>query len=75
MYGFFWLPFLLIFNFERLLYASNVRLTFPYNAWLGTTSMCFNVGNEFHMDAWCLSVMHACYVCWLTFDVARGQGP
>ena len=33
------------------------------------------LGNEFHMDALCLSVMHACYVCWLTFDVARGQGP
>ena len=33
------------------------------------------LGNEFHMDALCLSVMHACYVFWLTFDVARGQGP
>ena len=22
-----------------------------------------------------LSAMHACYVCWLTFYVARGQGP
>ena len=33
------------------------------------------LGNEFHMDALCLGVMHACYVCLLTFDVARGQGP
>ena len=33
------------------------------------------LGNEFHMDALCLGVMHAFYVCWLTFDVARGQGP
>ena len=31
--------------------------------------------NEFHIDALCLGGMHACYVCWLTFDVARGQGP
>ena len=33
--------------------------------------MCFDVGSVFHMDAWCLSVMHASYVCWLTFDVVR----
>ena len=33
------------------------------------------LGNEFHIDALCLGGMHACYVCWLTFDVARGQGP
>ena len=33
------------------------------------------LGNEFHMDALCLSVMHACYVFWITFDVVRGQGP
>ena len=33
------------------------------------------LGNEFHMDAFCLGVMDACYVCWLTFDVVRGQGP
>ena len=45
-----------------------------YGAWLGTTGMCLLLGNEFHMDALCLSAMHACYVCWLTFDVARGQG-
>ena len=37
MYGFSWLPFLLISNFERLLYAQNVRLTFSSSAWLGTT--------------------------------------
>ena len=36
MYGFSWLPLLLISNFERLLYAQNVRLTFPCSAWLGT---------------------------------------
>ena len=28
------------------------------------------LGTVFHMDAWCLSVVHACYVCGLTFDVA-----
>ena len=33
------------------------------------------LGNEFHMDALFLGVMHAFYVCWLTLDVARGQGP
>ena len=37
MYGFSWLPLLLISNFEKLLYAQNVRLTFPFRAWLGTT--------------------------------------
>ena len=37
MYGFSLLPLLLISNFERLLYAQNVRLTFPCSAWLGTT--------------------------------------
>ena len=36
MYGFSWLPLLLISNFEKLLYAQNVRLTFPCSAWLGT---------------------------------------
>ena len=37
MYGFSWLPLLLISNFETLLYVQNVRLTFPCSAWLGTT--------------------------------------
>ena len=36
MYGFSWLPLLLISNFERLLYAQNVQLMFPCRAWLGT---------------------------------------
>ena len=33
------------------------------------------LGNEFHMDALCLGIMHAFYVFQLTFDVERGQGP
>ena len=37
MYGFSWLPLLLISNFEILLYAQNVLLTFPCSTWLGTT--------------------------------------
>ena len=54
MYGFSWLPFLLIFNFERLLYARNMRLTFPYIAWLGTTGMCLGFGICIYMRTWCL---------------------
>ena len=37
MYGYSFLPLLLISNFEKLFYAQNVRLTFPYSAWLRTT--------------------------------------
>ena len=24
---------------------------------------------------WGVTIIYACYVCWLTFDVAHGQGP
>ena len=54
MYGFSWLSLLLIFNFERLLYARNVRLTFPYSAWLGTTGTCLGFGICIYMRTWCL---------------------
>ena len=54
MYGFSWLPFLLISNFERLLYAQNVGLTFPYSAWLGTT------GTR-HLPFWLSVFKHARY--------------
>ena len=54
MYGFSWLPLLLIFNFERLLYAQNVRLTFPYIAWLGTTGTYLGFGICIYMRTWCL---------------------
>ena len=54
MYGFSWLPSILIFNFERLLYARNVRLTFPYSTWLGTTGTSLGFGICIYMRTWCL---------------------
>ena len=54
MYGFSWLPLILISNFERLLYAQNVRLTFPYSAWLGT------IGTR-HLPFWLSIFKHARY--------------
>ena len=54
MYGFSWLPLLLISNFERLLYAQNVRLTFPCSAWLGTTG-------THHFPFWSSVFKHARY--------------
>ena len=54
MYGFSWLPLLLIFNFERLLYAQNVRRTFPYSSWIGTTGTCLGFGICIYMHTWCL---------------------
>ena len=54
MYGFSWFPLLLILNFERLLYARNVRLTFPCSAWLGITGMCLGFGICIYMRTWCL---------------------
>ena len=56
MYGFSCLPllFLLISNFEILLYAQNVRLTFPCSAWLGTT------GTR-HFPFWLSVFKHARY--------------
>ena len=54
MYGFSCLPFLLISNFEKLLYTQNVQLTFPYNAWLGT------IGTS-HLLFWLSVFKHARY--------------
>ena len=54
MYGFSWLPLLLIFNFERLLYARNVQLTFHCSAWLRTTGTCLGFGICIYMRTWCL---------------------
>ena len=54
MYGFSWLALLLISNFERLLYAQNVRLTFPCSAWLGTK------GTR-HLPFWLSVFKHARY--------------
>ena len=54
MYGLFLHPLLLISNFEILLYAQNVQLTFPCNAWLGTT------GTR-HLLFWFSVFKHAIY--------------
>ena len=54
MYGFSWLPLLLIFNFERLLYARNVPLTFPCSTWLGTIGTCLDFGICIYMRTWYL---------------------
>ena len=54
MYGFSYLPLLLIFNFKRLLYTRNVRLTFPYSAWLWTIGTCLGFGICIYMCICCL---------------------
>ena len=42
MYGFSYLALLFIFNFENSMPETLTDLL--YNAWLGTTGMCFSVG-------------------------------
>ena len=56
-------------SFELFLLTSYVALGY------GPQVCALMLGNEFHIDSLCLGGMHACYVCWPTFDVARGQGP
>ena len=52
MYGFSWLPLLLIFNFDRLLYARNVRLTFPLQR-MARDYTCLGFGICIYMRTLC----------------------